>query len=129
MPKASKAKTAAATTPTATTTETTPAEKKGKDKERGAPKASPPKSIVQRIARKKAGGKGFQAASYELVRDLVVKYVHNVFEQDKRVLINRKGKTLTPRDLKVLAGIAQTASTTPEKAALGAAVQEYETQI
>jgi histone H3/H4 len=100
-----------------------------KAKSRGAPKDHPPKSIVQRVARKKSGTKGFQAAAIKLIQSLVVKYTQNIFAQSQGVLANRKGKTLTPRELKVLSEIAQTASATPERTTLAADVQQYENSI
>lgn len=121
MPKKEKASTPAQA-PVETTT-------KGEKKPRGAPKPAPPKSIIQRAAKKKIPNKNFQASAYKLMQNLVVEYARNIFKQNEQVLINRKGKTLTPRDLRVLSGIAQTAGTTPEPKDLSAAVQAYETAL
>jgi histone H3/H4 len=100
-----------------------------KKKSRGAPKPHPPKSVIQRIARKKANGKNFQAAAYKLAQQLVVAYAQNIFFQNEQVLANRKGKTLTVKDLRVLSNIAQTASSVPEKTDLSATVKAFEDSI
>lgn len=115
------------------------AEKKNKDekvdtekdpnKKREAPKAWPPKSVIQRIAKKNASGKNFQSSSHRVAQNLVVQFARNVFRQALIVLANRKGKTLTPKDLQVLAGITEIAGFVPDREELEKMVEKFEEAI
>lgn len=77
------------------------------------PKAQPPKSVVQRICKIRAGSRGFKGAAYKLVQDLIVSYAQQIFSQALPIITNRKGRTLTVRDLRVLGEVTTLATLTP----------------
>jgi histone H3/H4 len=96
-----------------------------KKEPRKIPKDRPPVSIIKRIARRAAPNKTFRGPVYKLLQVLGVQYPQNIYSQVKAVHENNGSKTITWKDLQLLAKVSQTAGTTPRADNLTEIAEKY----